>query len=102
LDQLGTVEHAQPLLRTEPVLHVPVFEDLVERPPTSVLADDVRDNTLLHARTGKEKGKGRAQQACKSLHGAIVSLMPCGVNRRRAALPRDSSTGSTTRAPRRQ
>ncbi len=75
LDQLGAVQHAQPLLRAEPVLHVPVLQDLAERAPAAVFADDIRGHTLLHARTGKEKGKRRAQQAGESLHQAIERVV---------------------------
>jgi hypothetical protein len=56
------------LLRREPVLHVAILEDLAEPTPSAVLANHVRGDTLLGARTGKEKGERRAQQACESLH----------------------------------
>ena len=56
------------MARAEPVLDIAIVEDLAEPSPASVLADDVRRDTLLGARAGKEKGERRAQQACESLH----------------------------------
>ena len=42
---------------------------------TPVFADDVGGHALLGARAGEEKRERRAQQACESLHQAIVSLL---------------------------
>jgi hypothetical protein len=68
LDQLRAVEHAQPLPRAEPVLHVAILENLAQAAPAAVLTDDVRGDALLGACSGKEKRERRAQQDRESLH----------------------------------
>jgi hypothetical protein len=55
-------------MRREPVLDVAVLEDLVQRPAAAVLADDVRGDAILGARTSEQKGERGAQQARESLH----------------------------------
>ena len=59
-DQLRPIEEPLDLLRSAPVPHVRVVEDLGERPPTLVLADHVRGDPVLVARTGEEKREGIA------------------------------------------
>ena len=68
MHDLGAVEEPPLLLRVEPVLDVPVLEDLGEASPARVLADHVRSHAVLRARTGEQKREGAAQQAGKSLH----------------------------------
>ena len=47
LDDLRAVEQPPLLLRRQAVLDVLVLEDLVERPPALVLADDVPRDVLF-------------------------------------------------------
>lgn len=68
MDDLGTVEQAALLLCVEPVLDVPVLEDLREAATARVLADHVRSHAVLRTRAGEQKREGAAQQAGQSLH----------------------------------
>src|SRR4029453_7530173 len=56
-DDLGPVERSLLLFRREPVLDVPVLEDLVERPSSLVLADHVHRDPLLLGAPLEEKRK---------------------------------------------
>ena len=74
LDQLGAVEHAQPLLRAEPVLHVPVLQDLLSaRPrPCSRMTYATTRSSMLDRAKRKEKGE-RSRPASR----CIGRLYPC-------------------------
>src|SRR4029450_5186499 len=67
-DQLRTVEEPLDLVRRAAVAHVRVVEDLRKRPTTLVLADHVRRNPVLVARTGEEEGEGIAEQGREPRH----------------------------------
>jgi hypothetical protein len=63
-DDLGPVEQSLLLFRREPILDVPVLEDLVERPSSLVLADHVHRDPLLLGAPLEEK----REQVLEDLH----------------------------------
>ncbi len=55
MDDLGPVEQASLLLGAQAILDVAILEDLGQRPPAVVLADDVGGDPLLRGGALEEK-----------------------------------------------
>src|SRR3954463_6586051 len=71
-DQLGPVEQEALLLPRQTVLHVAVAQDLVERSPARVLADHVREHTLLRRRAREEEREGITDDRAEVEHGRAI------------------------------
>ena len=71
-------EGEQPLARgpadDQRIARLAVVEDLAQPSPPPVLANHVRGDAVLRARTSEQKGERRAQQARESLHHADCIL----------------------------
>jgi len=87
VDDLRPIEQASLLLRSQPVLHVAVLEDLGQPPAAPVLADEVC-NDLLFRRAPREEERERVPPAApQPRHGTdcIVGSVPVSSDRGRFA-----------------
>ena len=65
---LRPIEQARLLLRREPVLDVPVLQDLRDAPSPRMLARQVGDHLLLRRRLREEEGEGATEEAAELQH----------------------------------
>jgi hypothetical protein len=87
VNHLGTVEQALLLLRRQPVLDVPILEDLRRAAASRVLAGEVCDDLLLHRRRREEEGEGVSEEAAEPCHAddCIVEAVQVSSDRGRFA-----------------
>jgi hypothetical protein len=87
MHDLGTIEQARLLLRREPVLDVPVLEDLRGTATARVLPRQIGDDLFLHRRLCKQEGEGVPEEAGELQHGGdcIVGAVKVSSDRGRFA-----------------
>jgi CBS domain-containing protein len=69
---LGTVEQALDLLGRHAIRHVVIVQDLGERPPAMVFADDVLRNALLSLRSSREERERAPDRVDESHSGPSI------------------------------
>ncbi len=99
-DQLRPIQKPLHLLRRAPVAHVRVLEDLGQRAPALVLADDVRGDPVLLARPSEEKRERIPEKSREPRHRDDCILAPCASCRPPRGSRSASCTGSTSPGPR--
>src|SRR6185437_10318411 len=95
VDDLGAVEQARLLLRRQPVLHVPVLQDLRQPATAAVLAGEVRDDLLLRRASREEERERVPHDARQPRHGTDCIVELCRVLPTGADSPSGFSTAST-------
>jgi hypothetical protein len=99
-DELGPVEQARLLLWRQPVLHIPVLQDLGQPAAATVLAREVCDDLLLRRASGEEKCERIPKDAAQPRHGADCIVESCRFLLTGADSPNGCSTALTTQGTR--